>query len=139
MTQRASLLYQEAKTLGHGGPCGPIALAILTDKTYVDAVKLCETDGHHNPKRGNGLKTTTMLKLLHELGYELHDITLNARLKKCKTIQSLGWALRDGSWNDEKLLIQTRDHFAAAVNGIIHDWSAGRKMHLVRVYRVVKS
>ena len=70
MTQRASLLYQEAKTLGHGGPCGPIALAILTDKTYVDAVKLYETDGHHNPKRGNGLKTPTMLKPLHEHGYE---------------------------------------------------------------------
>ena len=138
MTQRASLLYQEAKTLGHGGPCGPIALAILTEQTYLDAVKLCDTDGHHTPTKGNGLKTTSMLSLLHELGYSMEDVTDEARQLGGKTIQSVGWILRENNthFSKGKLLIQTRDHFAAVKDGIIHDWSSGRKMHIVRLYRI---
>jgi len=137
MTQRATLLYKEAEILGHGGPCGPIALSILTDQAYLDAVKLCEARGH-NATKGDGLKTTTMLAILHELGYAIEDVTDEARQLGGKTIQSVGWLLREGNtdFSKGKLLIQTRDHFAAVRDGIIHDWSSGRKMHVVRLYRI---
>jgi len=136
MTHRADLLYNEAKILKHGGPCGPIALAILTDRTYLDAVKLCERY-HHNPTKGTGMDSFQMLMLLNNIGYHVEDVTDEARQLGAKTIQSVGWLLGENThFSKGKLLIQTRDHFAAVRDGIIHDWSSGRKMHVTRLYRV---
>lgn len=138
MTHRAAMLYQEAKIAGHRGPCGPIALSILTNQPYVEAVKLVEAKGDRQLGKG-GTYATNMLSILHELGYSVSDVTEDARANGAKTIQSTGWALRQGWSSEGKLLIQTRNHFAAVQDGIIHDWSAGRKMHIVRIYKITVS
>jgi len=101
-------------------------------------VNLCEATGKHNPTKGNGLKPHVVLSLLHGLGYSVEDVTDEARQLGGKTIQSIGWILRTGKthFSKGKFLIQTRNHFAAVKDGIIHDWSSGRKMHVVRIYRI---
>jgi len=136
MTHRAAMLYQEAKMLKHGGPCGPIALSILTDQSYIASAELCAEKG--SPQEGKGgVFAQQILTILHELGYAVSDITDEARDLGAKTIQSMGWVLKkDFNAPGEKLLIQTRNHFAAVKDGVIHDWSSGRKMHIVRLYRI---
>ena len=44
-TTRATLLYQEAKLAKHPGPCGPIALSVLTDESYIDVLGILENIG----------------------------------------------------------------------------------------------
>lgn len=78
-----------------------------------------------------------MLMLLNNIGYHVEDVTDEARQLGAKTIQSVGWLLRENTpFSKGNLLIQTRNHFAAVRDGIIHDWSSGRKMHVTRLYRI---
>jgi hypothetical protein len=108
----------------------------LTDQPYLDAVKLCEAEGH-NAEKGDGLWFNQLAPILHRLGYTLVDITFEGRLAGAKTMQSTAWALRDGKLGDaSRILLQTRNHFAAVRDGIIHDWSSAKKMHITSMYRV---
>lgn len=135
-TTRATLLYQEAKLAKHPGPCGPIALSVLTDESYIDVLGMLETIGaDHDPKKG-GLYTHDMMRALHHMGYEIVDRTWEARQLGAKTVSSASWMMRDGHMNEGRFLIRTRTHFAAIRDGIIHDWSNSTKMHIRSFYQI---
>ena len=135
-TTRARLLYQEAKQHEHPGPCGPIAMSVLTDETYLDCLGvLKEIEADHDPKKG-GLYASDMVRALHHMGYDISDCTYEARLKGAKTISSASWMMRDGHFNEGRFLIQTRNHFCGVRDGIIHDWANGTKMHITAFYEV---
>ena len=136
MTGLSDLLYAEAKILEHPGPCGPIALAVLTGRSYLDSLAVLEDIGaDHDPKKG-GLYATDLFKALRHLGYDVIDRTWDARYKGGKTISSVSWMMRDGHHNKGNFVIQTRTHMAAIRDGIIHDWANSRKMHVTGFYEV---
>ena len=135
-THRAESLYAEARAAGDRGPCGPISLSIITDLPYSRIVDLCTVHAGYVQQGKSGMWPGDVLTVAGRCGWEAEDFTLRLRELGAKTIQSLGWVLKKHFPND-RFLIETRDHFSAAVNGIVHDWAGGRKMPLVTVYRMV--
>ena len=136
MTGLSDLLYAEANHLNHAGPCGPIALSVLTGQSYLDSLAVLEDTGaDHDPMKG-GVWASDMFQALRHLGYEVIDRTFDARQKGGKTISSVSWMMRDGHFNQGLFLIQTRTHMAGVRDGIIHDWANSRKMHITGFYEV---
>ena len=137
VTTRARLLYQEAKQHEHPGPCGPIAMSVLTDQTYLDCLGvLKEIEADHDPKKG-GLYAADMVRALHHMGYDISDRTYEARQKGAKTISSAymddeGRSLQRGPFPHS----DTHPLLTLSVTAIIHDWSNGTKMHITAFYEV---
>lgn len=136
MTGESDLLYAEAKIHNHPGPCGPIALAVLTKKSYLDSLGVLEAiEADHDPKKG-GLYVSDLWAALAHLGYGVYDRTWDARELGAKTISSASWMMREGHFNKGNFVIQTRTHMAAIRDGIIHDWANSKKMHIVGFYEI---
>tara|TARA_Y100000310_G_scaffold304909_1_gene344537 strand:- start:422 stop:736 length:315 start_codon:yes stop_codon:yes gene_type:complete len=85
-----------------------------------------------------------MRTAFRQRGYDLLDVTEMLRDHGAKTALSLSSTLKkdyphknaDGL-NNDRFLVRYRGHYAAAMNGIVHDWSAGTKKHIVEILKLI--
>lgn len=74
--------------------------------------------------------TTNVVKALD---HKMVDVT---RQFTARTVLTLGRQLRNKF--RRKFLVFTRGHVLAATNGVVHDWTAGRRHRIQKVYEVIE-
>ena len=99
--------------------CGVIALAIASGSTYKDAHAACARAGR-KPRDGTTLPTLAMA---------CHRLKTPVRAYESVTGHTIGKIaakLPTGTY-----LLFTRGHVAAMIDGIVHDWTQGRRHRVI--------
>ncbi len=127
MSAKYRALGETAKALGEGKrDCAVIAVTILTNEPYERVRDLFTM---HGRKPGSGTRPSITTAVLRYLGYELHRIEIRA-----KTVA----ALDRENLSAGRYLFRTAGHVLARTDGIVHDFTAGRRHRIKEAYLVYK-
>jgi hypothetical protein len=110
--------------------CSPIAVALVTGKPFKTAQRWLDKQGR---KRGRGTPRSMTHQALKDNGYTLRR--LEKLEKECRTVRTL--ERRIGK--RRTLLVHTRRHVLAVVDGKVQDWTKGRLHRIQEIYLVEKA
>jgi hypothetical protein len=135
-------LCRNASELGETNDCSVRAVALVTGQPYAIVHELFIEEGR-KPRHGTKMYITTAV--LDFLGFNL--VTVNRRdmirqypgiHKTLKHITSHHPARFNKVWkNGKKYLMRTNSHILAVIDGVNHDWTAGRAFRCTTLYEVV--
>ena len=114
--------------------CAVIATSIVARVPYNVAYNKYKEFGRKN---GRGVYTPIIHNVINQLGCELTEITnKNGKPLKQKngynyTVNTIAERLKHGYY-----LVCVKDHCLAVVNGVVEDWTEGRRHRVESVYRV---
>lgn len=110
--------------------CSPIAVALVTGKTFKTAQNWLAKQGR---KIGRGTPRSWTHQALKDNGYTIRR--LKRLEKECRTVRTL--ERRVGK--NATLLVHTRQHVLAVVDGKVQDWTKGRLHRIQEIYLVEKA
>jgi len=106
--------------------CAVITVAAIANIHYSEAHELFRKAGRRS-KCGTPMHITR--KVLSQLNLSLNDVT---RYFSPSSVRTIAPQLP----SQGKFVIRTHKHILAVVDGVVHDWSAQRKLYTKSVYRV---
>lgn len=121
---RASQLMEE------NNDCVVKVLALTTNMLYEHAWGICSA---HGRKRGAGMYPKDWHAMFKARGYELRVVPPQ-RYNNART----GVTLARQTHMRGKFIVWYKAHVGALVNGVLLDWTNGRKKRVYEVYEVVK-
>lgn len=116
------------QAIGERKDCGVIALSILADIPYHKAHALLEAQGR---KPGRSTHWAWFEAALKEAGFKTTEKKWGFH-RSTKTIE------REKSLAGGKWFIWTRSHYAAMVDGTLHDWSTTKALRVIGALKVEK-
>ena len=108
--------------------CSVISMSIATGKSYEECHKAFKEAGRKD-RRGVGLGMIE--NVLQQFGFNNEIKVCATELGKRITVNQAGKYLKDG-----KYIAVTRNHALAIVNGVVHDWTEGRRHQVKFFYKV---
>lgn len=123
-------VFQDAMKHNDNLCCGPIAVALVTGKTFKTAQNWLAKLGR---KRGRGTPRWMTHQALKDHGYTIRRLEKLER--RCRTVRTLE---REVGKN-RTLLVHTRRHVLAVVDGKVQDWTQGRLHRIQEIYLVEKA
>ncbi len=120
-----------AKQLNEYNHCTVIATAIAARMSYKEAHTLLSTAGRVNGRSFNMLKALTAIQ---QQGFKCERVKeLKQKTGSRYTQKSIGDKLKRGYY-----IVRTNEHAFAMVNGIVEDWSLGRKYHILDAWKITR-
>jgi hypothetical protein len=126
--------------------CGVVAVAAACGVTAEKAAELLAEQGR---KAGKGTNVNYIRRVVHALGYEMHEIEqgdfIDQRYPKAHQILAsvtthhpdrFPKAFPEGE--SYFMLVSGGRHIAAVVDGKLVDWSRGTSKRCIRMWRVIK-
>jgi hypothetical protein len=137
-----SALKDAAYSEGDRGFCGPLAIAALTGIPMKESLALCAAAGRKF-KRGTYLSTVQVV--LKQLGYSMTKVTSQLIIHRFprggegfKNITTHQPARFPEAFKGLNLLLTTKSHFAAVVNGVTVDWSTNKSLRVRHIHLITK-
>lgn len=115
---------KESEKLNEHNDCAVRATTLASGFSYDHVHRLYSLCGR---KHRRGVKRYITDKVWKHLGLKVKPVQV-----KSKTVCTLERELRFG-----KYLVFTRGHLLALIDGVVQDWTKGRRHRVVRVYKVV--
>jgi hypothetical protein len=144
-SQEFKSLDETTKAHGEDGDCVVKALTLLTGLPYAQVLEALTAAGR-KPRKGTPWVVTA--KALNILGFKLELVgdfipkmiqSYPGGHKHATTITTHHPRRFKKQWADvEPLLLDCRRHVAAFKDGVVHDWTINRKMHINAVYRITR-
>lgn len=138
-------LAQEARTLGEKMDCAVKALAIVTGLPYATCHEALSAEGR---KVGRRTPDDQWLAALDKLGFAVRRWTSSEMVAMIHSYPKKGianitthhprrfpksWAAHRGP-----LLLRSRGHISAYLDGIVHDWAVNSSKQVWAIYDVTK-
>lgn len=125
-----SELYTEMRTvrdsMGESNDCSVVALSVVLDLPYADAHELMRWFGRIP---GHGVSLGTIYMAIREWGAERVDVSARYRAAGVKTpITAARFMPKHGRY-----LLTTARHIIGYKDGVIHDWTDGRRHRIERI------
>jgi hypothetical protein len=136
-------LAQTADTMSENRDCAVKAVAAVCGVSYEVAHDTLAKAGRQS---GYGTPVPIIKRAVNDLGYRVIEVPMSEKIAQYpgnhKNLQSItnhhphrfNKVWRDGN---NYLFLNAR-HIAAVMNGELIDWSVGRPMPLIRLYKIVK-
>ena len=119
------------KQMNERRDCSVKAIAIACRLTYKSAHITLQQLGRKN---GKGASTPLILSAARVAGFEVTPVTRLRQKSGSKfTPKTIGGKLKRGYY-----LAFVNGHVISVVNGVVHDWTAGRNHHINEVYKVTR-
>jgi len=128
---RFNQVQEYAKGNGHSRACAPIAMSLVTGESFDVCHKVLEVMGYR-PNKPRGTKSGGYMKGLHELGFNTRRHGIPSHIKTNITLK--------GKLNPNKeYIIEYQGHVAAYSNGVIEDWTDGRRFRVLGIMEIIES
>ena len=108
--------------------CGVISMSIATGKSYEECHKAFKKAGR---KDRRGVNLQMIEDVLSEFGFSNKHKACLLEFGKRITVNQAGKYLKDGNY-----IAVTRNHALAIVNGVVHDWTEGRRHQVKFFYKI---
>lgn len=143
MTSEYSLSIEQTALHGERNDCAVRAVSIATQTEYKAVLGLMAEKGR---RPGRGTYMATILETVNDLGFRTKWVASSffinqypGRHAELKSVTTHHPARFRSVWEDgNTYLISTTRHIAAVVNGAVHDWTAGRALRAISIYKIVK-
>lgn len=158
-TSRTRPIEEAALIAGDKNICTVVAYALITGDDYEEAESILRVN--YGRRKGHGIPGETLRHALRARGYRLIPYSVDmlevkARhaassaglagraeprskelksFKKARTALTLGVHLKEWGMG-QTYLVSYRRHVGVFINGINHDWTAGRNHRPIGIYRV---
>jgi hypothetical protein len=123
-----STISEESARFGERNDCGVLAVALATDTSYETAHACLAHLGRADRK---GTPWNAIWNGLTELGFKAINITRSR--KKWGSVSKVAGKLRP----TRTYLVHTSKHILCVKGGVVHDWSAERKMRIKTVWQIL--
>ena len=113
--------------IGESNDCAVKAVSIVTDVPYEKVHNLFADIG----RKPNGRVSNEMIiDVLDNLGYKQEEVRINRMI-----VSSLSKELKSSS---DKYIYYINGHIGAVTNGVVQDWTAGRRFHVKSLHKIVR-
>jgi hypothetical protein len=117
-----------SNALHESNDCVPMALALSCDKHYGVAHALCQAMGRKN---GKGMFFGGQRLIAAALALGCSAVNVYRRCGSGFTVSTVGRRYPAGSY-----LIRTRRHVLAMTDGVVMDWTKGRKHRVIEIWQM---
>lgn len=122
--------------------CAVVTLAVAAGISYEDSHRIFKQLGRKN---GQGVKHYTIVNAFSVAGKRLARVHISDIIEKYpksqqhyKTVTTKHPEKFNNVWKDGKTYIMfLRDHIAAIVDGVVHDWSSIKSLRAHYIYEVI--
>lgn len=135
-------LSQQAQAMGEKNDCSVKAVALATGVSYERAHAALAAEGR---KSGKGAYTQAILRAIEACGKKHQRMPIDLIIKMypkghrdvLKNVTTHHPARFPGVWQDGHTYVMfTKRHVCTIINGTNHDWTNGRAMRAISVYRI---
>jgi len=141
-TEEFIQLSQQASVMGEKNDCSVKAVALAAGVSYEEAHAALAEEGRKN---GKGAYTQGILRAVERCGKKHQRIPLDMIIQLypkghrdvLKSVTTHHPARFPDAWQDGNTYVMfTKRHVCTIINGVNHDWTNGRAMRAISVYRI---
>ena len=132
-TDKFNSVLEESNEYGESNDCTVKAVTLVSDLPYGTVHRMYHLAGR---KRRCGARREITQDVLHQLGENGYRHYWCQPLQKSGsrfTMKTIGKAYPKGRY-----IVRVRGHLAAMIDGVIHDWTQGRRHIVTEICQVVK-
>lgn len=105
--------------------CSVKAVSILCDVPYIVAHRALKQQGRENRR---GAHSIWIIRAMHSLGFAVKTVYTTSR--------TMATISRDPAVQKGFYAVMVKQHIASVVNGVVEDWTAGRRHKIMEVIEV---
>jgi len=137
-------LVAASNAIGEKNDCSVKAVALACGVEYEVAHRVLAS---HGRRKGHGAYTTDILKAVDDLGFKPQRIFNQDFIDQypkghrdvLRSVTTHHPARFNDVWADgNTYMMFTRSHVLTVINGVNHDWTNGRAMRVISVYKITK-
>ena len=143
-TEEFIQLSQQASSMGEKNDCSVKAVALVAGVSYEQALVALAQEGRKN---GKGAYTQPILRAVERCGKNHVRLPVDLIIKSypkghCDVLKNVTThhpARFPAAWKSGTFLMFTTRHVCAIIDGVNHDWTNGRAMRAMSVYRILEA
>jgi len=137
-------LVAASNAMGEKNDCSVKAVALACGAEYEVAHRALASNGR---RKGRGAYTQDILKAIADLGFKAERVSIQGFIDQypkghrdvLRNVTTHHPARFNNVWADgNTYLMFTKRHVLTVINGTNHDWTNGRAMRAISVYKITK-